>query len=230
MSESIWTPTNILRLIRRCLNLLSARDRIYVVVAALIQLSLILLDLMGLILIGGIVTIATTAVQGTEIPSSIQAIIRFLNLEQETPQTVTAFLGVIAAIFMILKSFLSYYFGLRNFAFLARREAKISEEMAQIIFDQDITELQKFSTPQYQHALTIGCSSVMGGVIGQSLSLATEIALQFSMLVTLFFFSPLLTFICLLFFFSLFLCIKPIPGRKSTSLGNWHDKGGCCHN
>lgn len=219
MSESIWTPTNILRLIRRCLNLLSARDRIYVVVAALIQLSLILLDLMGLILIGGIVTIATTAVQGTEIPSSIQAIIRFLNLEQETPQTVTAFLGVIAAIFMILKSFLSYYFGLRNFAFLARREAKISEEMAQRIFDQDITELQKFSTPQYQHALTIGCSSVMGGVIGQSLSLATEIALQISMLVTLFFFSPLLTFICLLFFFSLFFVLNRYQGEKARRWG-----------
>ena len=174
---------------------------------------------MGLILIGGIVTIATTAVQGTEIPSSIQSLIRLMHLETETPQAVTAYLGVIAAIFLILKSFLSYYFGLRNFAFLARREAKISEQMAQKIFNQEITDLYRFSTPQYQHALTIGSSSVMGGVIGQSLSLATEIALQISMLVTLFFFSPLLTLLCMVFFFSLFLVLNRYQGEKARRWG-----------
>lgn len=219
MSESIWTPVKVIRLIRRCLNLLNSRDRLYVLFAALIQLSLILLDLMGLILIGGIVTIATTAVQGTEIPSSIQSLIRLMHLETETPQAVTAYLGVIAAIFLILKSFLSYYFGLRNFAFLARREAKISEQMAQKIFNQEITDLYRFSTPQYQHALTIGSSSVMGGVIGQSLSLATEIALQISMLVTLFFFSPLLTLLCMVFFFSLFLVLNRYQGEKARRWG-----------
>jgi ATP-binding cassette, subfamily B, bacterial PglK len=204
-----------LRLIRRCLNLLNTRDRLYVGLAVLIQLSLILLDLVGLILVGSIVAIATTAVQGTKLPTAIQSLISILSLEQSTPQRVAIFFGVFAAIFMIFKSILSFYFGLRSFAFLARREAKISENLALEIFNQEITALQKYSTPQYQHALTIGSSSVMGGVIGQSLSLTTEAVLQISMLVTLFFFSPLLTLTCLILFFSLFLILNRFQGEKA---------------
>ena len=219
MSSTEWNPTSILQLIRKCLNLLNTRDRFYLALAASIQLSLIVLDLIGLILIGGIVAVITSSVQGTQLPSAFESIISVFQLDGTTPQTTTAILGIIAAFFMILKSFLGYYLGLRNFRFLASREVKISKGLSEAIFNQEIADLQRFSTPQYQYSLTTGSSSVMSGVIGQSLNITTEIALQLSMLFTLFFFSPLLTLICLLFFFSLFMVLNKYQGVNARKWG-----------
>jgi ABC-type multidrug transport system fused ATPase/permease subunit len=59
----------------------------------------------------------------------------------------------------------------------------------------------------------------MGGVLGQSLSLVTELALQFSMLITLFFFSPILTLLCLCFFSILFFILNKVQGGKARIWG-----------
>jgi ATP-binding cassette subfamily C protein len=184
-----------------------------------IQFGLISLDLLGLVLIGGIVAIATSAVQGTQAPAVVTSAMELFNLEALTPQRSAALLGLVAATLLILKSLLSYFFGLKNYAFLAKREAAISESLARKIFALQITELQKYTTPQYQHLLTNGSAAVMGGVLGQSLSLITEFALQISLLITLLFFSPVLTFVCLVFFLLLFIILNRVQGEKAKTWG-----------
>jgi ABC-type multidrug transport system fused ATPase/permease subunit len=184
-----------------------------------IQFGLISLDLLGLVLIGGIVAIATSAVQGTQAPAVVTSAMELFNLEALTPQRSAALLGLVAATLLILKSLLSYFFGLKNYAFLAKREAAISESLARKIFALQITELQKYTTPQYQHLLTNGSAAVMGGVLGQSLSLITEFALQISLLITLLFFSPVLTLVCLVFFLLLFIILNRVQGEKAKTWG-----------
>jgi ATP-binding cassette subfamily C protein len=185
----------------------------------MIQSSLIILDLLGLALIGVIVAIASSSVQGKKLPEIIENLIASLNAENLSPQLTAALFGLTASTLLVLKSILSYYLGLKTFAFLARREATISEVLAKRIFATQITDLQKYSTPEYQHALTLGSSSVMGGVLGQSLTMATELMLQLVMLITLFFFSPLLTLLCLIFFLGIFLILNGIQGKKAQKWG-----------
>jgi len=214
-----WTVSELLYLFRRCLKLLNYRDRNFVALYAIIQFALVLLDLFGLLLIGAIAAIATSSIQGTELPSVVKGFLEFLSFEENPPQFIAAIFGIAAAFLLIMKSFLSYYFGLRNYSFLARREARISESLAKRIFNQEIVYLNRFTTPQYQHALTNGCSSVMGGVIGQSLSLLAELVLQITMLVTLFLFSPILTIFSLSFFLGLFLLLNKFQGEKARKWG-----------
>jgi ABC-type multidrug transport system fused ATPase/permease subunit len=185
----------------------------------MIQSSLIILDLLGLALIGVIVAIASSSVQGKKLPEIIESLIASLNADNLPPQLTAALFGLTATTLLVLKSILSYYLGLKTFAFLARREATISEVLAKRIFATQITDLQKYSTPEYQHALTLGSSSVMGGVLGQSLTMATELMLQLVMLITLFFFSPLLTLLCLIFFLGIFLILNGIQGKKAQKWG-----------
>lgn len=214
-----WTVADLLSLFRRCLNLLSHRDRRFVGIYALLQFTLVLLDLLGLLLIGAIAAIATSSIQGTELPKVVKTFLEILAFEESSPQVAAAILGLAAAMLLIMKSFLSYYLGLRSYTFLARREASISESLAKRIFNQEITGLNRFTTPQYQHALTNGCSSVMGGVIGQSLALLAEVVLQITMLVTLFLFSPFLTIVSLTFFLGLFLLLNKFQGDKARKWG-----------
>ena len=217
--QSRTSPKTLWALFKRCLSLLSKRDQKLYGIALVIQFGLISLDLIGLVLIGGIVAIATSAVQGTQVPSVVSSPIKLLNLEELSPQKSAALLGLIAATLLILKSLLSYFFGLRNFAFLAKREAVISESLARKILELQITELQKYTTPQYQHVLTNGSAAVMGGVLGQTLSIITELALQITMLLALVFFSPSLTLICLLFFLFLFLILIRVQGENTRTWG-----------
>jgi ABC-type multidrug transport system fused ATPase/permease subunit len=220
MEFTKWTFIELIKLFRKCLNLLNSRDQGFVVLYAFLQYILILLDLAGILLIGAIAAIATSSIQGTELPKIIESLLEFFLIQDSSSQIISLILGISAAFLLSIKSLLSYYIGLRSFSFLARRETQISSSLAKRVFNQDITDLNRFSTPQYQHAMTNGSASVMGGVIGQSLSLLSELFLQIIMLSTLFFFSPLLTVISLTLFLSLFIILNKYQGEKAKKWGS----------
>ena len=203
-------------LIRSCLHLLDRRDRVLLIASGILQMSLVFLDLLGVLLLGSIVAIATSAVQGRPLPGVINQSIEVLNLQNMTPQALAAVFGVVATISLLSKSFLSYYLNLRNSRFLASREAKISARMAQLILTQPITTLQKFGTPEYQHSLTIGVNSATVGILAGTIAIVSEIFLQIVMATTLLVFSPTLLLIFVLYFGAIFLLLNWVLGEKAN--------------
>ncbi|MDA2984966.1 MAG: ABC transporter ATP-binding protein [Actinomycetota bacterium] len=179
-------------------------------------MSLVFLDLLGVLLLGSIVAIATSAVQGRPLPGIINQSIEFLNLQNMTPQALATVFGVVATISLLSKSFLNYYLNLRNSRFLASREAKISARMAQLILTQPITTLQKFGTPEYQHSLTIGVNSATVGILAGTIAIVSEIFLQVVMATTLLVFSPTLLLIFVLYFGAIFLLLNWMLGEKAN--------------
>jgi ATP-binding cassette subfamily C protein len=178
-------------------------------------MSLVSLDLLGVLLLGSIVAIATSAVQGRPFPGIINQSIEVLNLQNMTPQALATVFGVVATISLLSKSFLNYYLNLRNSRFLASREAQISARMAQLILMQPITTLQKFGTPEYQHSLTIGASSATAGILAGTIAIVSEIFLQVVMATTLLVFSPTLLLIFVLYFGAIFLLLNWMLGEKA---------------
>ena len=203
-------------LIRSCLHLLDRRDRVLLIASGILQMSLVFLDLIGVLLLGSIVAIATSAVQGRPLPGIINQSIEVLNLQNMTPQALATVFGVVATISLLSKSFLNYYLNLRNSRFLASREAKISARMAQLILTQPITTLQKFGTPEYQHSLTIGVNSATVGILAGTIAIVSEIFLQVVMATTLLVFSPTLLLIFVLYFGAIFLLLNWMLGEKAN--------------
>lgn len=203
-------------LIRSCLHLLDRRDRVLLIASGILQMSLAFLDLLGVLLLGSIVAIATSAVQGRPLPGIINQSIEVLNLQNMTPQALATVFGVVATISLLSKSFLNYYLNLRNSRFLASREAKISARMAQLILTQPITTLQKFGTPEYQHSLTIGVNSATVGILAGTIAIVSEIFLQVVMATTLLVFSPTLLLIFVLYFGAIFLLLNWMLGEKAN--------------
>ena len=203
-------------LIRSCLHLLDRRDRVLLIASGILQMSLVFLDLLGVLLLGSIVAIATSAVQGRPLPGIINQSIEVLNLQNMTPQALATVFGVVATISLLSKSFLNYYLNLRNSRFLALREAKISARMAQLILTQPITTLQKFGTPEYQHSLTIGVNSATVGILAGTIAIVSEIFLQVVMATTLLVFSPTLLLIFVLYFGAIFLLLNWMLGEKAN--------------
>ena len=203
-------------LIRSCLHLLDRRDRVLLIASGILQMSLVFLDLLGVLLLGSIVAIATSAVQARPLPGIINQSIEVLNLQNMTPQALATVFGVVATISLLSKSFLNYYLNLRNSRFLASREAKISARMAQLILTQPITTLQKFGTPEYQHSLTIGVNSATVGILAGTIAIVSEIFLQVVMATTLLVFSPTLLLIFVLYFGAIFLLLNWMLGEKAN--------------
>ena len=206
-----------LKVIRACLHLLDPKDRFLLLAAALLHVSLAFLDLIGILLIGSIVAIATSAVQEKEFPVAIQTLVEFLGLQDWTPQDIAKLLAVIATLALLGKSLLSYYFNFRNYRFLANREARLATNMAKMILSQPITTLQRHTTPEYLHSLSVGASSALTGILGGLVALTAEISLQILMATTLLVFSPALLVVFLLYFGVLFLILHYTLGNRAHS-------------
>jgi ABC-type multidrug transport system fused ATPase/permease subunit len=204
-----------LKVVKACLNLLDPRDRFLLIGSALIQMSLVFLDVIGILLIGSIVAIATSAVQGKEFPDAVQNLVEFLGLQNRAPQDIAVVLAVIATLALLGKSFLSYFFNLKNFKFLAMREARLATNMAKMILSQPITSLQRYTTPDYLHSLGTGASSALTGILGGIVSLAAELSLQLLMATTLLVFSPTLLLVFLIYFGAIFLILHIRLGGRA---------------
>lgn len=198
-----------------CFKLLPRRDRFLIGIATMVQASLVLLDILGVALIGSVFAIATSAVQGSEVPSILSRVLTFMNLEGEKPQTVVAYLGLFAFAAFLAKTLVSYRLTKMNLAFLSVREARISSGIAKDVLAMSLTNLNRFSTPQYQHAVTLGTASVMSGVIGNCVAILGEFSLQIGMIFALFFVSPLLTSITLVFFVVLLVSLNYYQGNRA---------------
>lgn len=208
-----------MHLIELCLCLFKKRDRFFLFLFLAVQIALTLLDILGVVLLTGVVSIAVAAVRGGDFPTWVNATIKFLSLENlSSAETATVF-GVIAGLMFICKSVFSFYLLYRSQRFIADREVQLTKEIAKKFLKQDLLSLNAFSSQQYQHSLSLGINSVMSGVIGQTISLASELILQFSMIVLLSTFSLTLTVITIAFFIVIFLILNYIQGSYAKSLG-----------
>jgi ABC-type multidrug transport system fused ATPase/permease subunit len=191
------------------------------IASGVLQMSLVFLDLVGILLIGSVVAIATSAVQGRPLPSNINQAIEAFDLQNLTPQALATLFGIFATMSLLAKSFLSYYLNLRNTRFLASREAKLSARMAQLILTQPITTLQKFGTPEYQHSLSVGVNSATVGILAGSIAIVCEIFLQIVMAATLLVLSPSLLVVFAIYFGGIFLLLNWMLGGKAKE---WSSK------
>ena len=184
-----------------------------------VQISLISLDILGVLLLTAVAGIGVSAIRGTEFPLWVNTLIKLLNLESFNSVTLASMFGILAGLFFVAKSIFSFYLMYRSQGFLANVEARVTQESIQFFFKRNFASIQNYSLQQYQHSLTSGINSITSGVIGQTISIIAEVVMQFAMTFTLFFFSPMLTSSIFLIFIGLFLFLNKIQGTKARALG-----------
>jgi ABC-type multidrug transport system fused ATPase/permease subunit len=159
------------------LSVLEPRDRRLIYVVVLIQIFLGGLDLLGVLTIGLIGSLAVTGLSAQSPGNRVNSILNFLGLGNETLQTQVAVMGILAATVLIIKTFLTMYFSRRVLFFLARRGAVISSNLIKRYFSRPITTLHIRSTQESIYALTHGVNAVMVGLIGAWISLIADLTL-----------------------------------------------------
>jgi len=160
--------------IGRCLSILSKSDRRKVFYLSIVQVSMGLLDLLGVAAVGILGALTITGVQSRQPGNRVSAVLTNLHLDQFTFQQQAAFLGVLAAMLLVTRTVLSIYFTKKVLYFLSAKSAELSSALLLRVLSQSLTDLQKRSSQEILHAVSSGINTVLIGVIGSLSSIIAD--------------------------------------------------------
>ncbi len=113
----------------RSFRILSGRDRSKILVVLLIQISMGILDLLGVAAFGVLGALSVAGVQSNSAGSRIASVLEFLHINQLTFQLQAAVIAAIAASLFILRTFISVFLIRRSLFFLSHRGAILSRNL-----------------------------------------------------------------------------------------------------
>ena len=203
--------------IRRSLVLLPTAERRKLLLVAVVQMSLGILDLLGIALIGLVATAAVSGVQETEWPSWMQGPLDQLGLGGLTNSQLVGVLGALAVMALVLKTGASAYLTRRVIIFLARQQADVSARLARELLVRPLITVQRWSTAQVLYALTAGVGAAVIGVLGSSVIALAEIFLFGILAISLLIIDPVLTLMAGILFGSILYVLQIVLGRLSAA-------------
>jgi ATP-binding cassette subfamily C protein len=192
--EGIWLS------VRRSLALLQPGRRKLFILASIVQMSLGLLDLLGIALVG---LLAATAVSGTglgTIPPRVQSFTDAIGLGGLTVTQLSVFLAVLAVFILVLKTGLAAFMSRRIFRFLANRQAEVSASLARRFLRMPLLDVQRWTTSEAIYALGSGVGHATVGVLGAAVTVASEAFLFTIVGVSLLLIDPWVTLIAIVIF------------------------------
>ena len=203
--------------IRRSLVLLPTRERRKLLLVAIAQMSLGILDLLGIALIGLVATAAVSGVQQTTWPSWMQSFLDTLGLGALTNSQLVGLFGALAALALIGKTAASAYMTRRVIKFLARQQADASARLARELLARPLIDVQRWSTAEVLYALSAGVGAAVIGVLGSSVIALAEMFLFAIIAISLLVVDPVLTVLAALVFGGILYVLQVVLGRMSAA-------------
>ncbi|MFM7145507.1 MAG: hypothetical protein ACKOW5_04140, partial [Actinomycetales bacterium] len=205
-----------LKAIRASLDLLDRRERLLLIVAAVIQMSLGVLDLIGIALVGLIAAVAVSGMNAATLPPLAQEWIDRLGLGELTSTQLAGMIGLVAVIALVSKTIISAYMSRRIIGFLARQQATVSARLARDFLSRPLLDVQRYSTAEVLYCVSPGVSAAIVGILGAVVGAAAEIFLFLIVAITLFLIDPLLTILVIVLFGGIIAFLQIWLGHRSA--------------
>ena len=198
----------------RATRLLNRSDRKKILLVISIQISLGLLDLLGIAVFGVMGSLAVSGVQSQSPNGRVGQVLSFLHLADLPFQEQAAILAVLATSFLILRTFLTVVVTKRTMRFLCRRGAAISSDLIARLLSRSLLFIQQRTTQQTLYAVTQGVITITVGVISSCVTLVSDLSLLIILSIGLFIVDPVIS-ISSTFLFGIitFIMIKSLQGR-----------------
>lgn len=173
--------------VRSSLDLLPRRQRVRLAGATGFQMSLSLLDLLGVALIGTVAAIAASGVGAQyAVPGPIESVLRVLGLGGLTVSQLTVVFALLAVGVLVFKTFFQAVISRRIFRFLAYRQAEVSADLARQFLQRPLLFVQRWTTSEAIYALGSGVGSATVAVLGSAITIISEVTLFVILLIALF--------------------------------------------
>lgn len=202
--------------VRASLSLLTRSDRRKFLLASLVEMSLGILDLIGVALIGVIGAVAVSGVNPDSMPQRIQDLLDSLGLGDLTASQLVGVIAGVAVVLLCAKTLISALLTRRLFRFLANRQADVSARLARALLSRPLLDVQRWSTAEVLYALTSGVAAAVSFLLGAALIIVSEVFLFTIMAVGLFIVDPIVTVVAAVFFFLVVYILQVWLGRASS--------------
>lgn len=203
----------ILSAVRRSLKLLAPGRRRLFLLASAVQVSLGLLDLLGIVLVGLLATVAVSVTGLSGVPPVVDRVLSAIGLGDLTVSQLTVLLAGSAVLVLISKTVISAILTRRIFKFLANRQAEVASRLARRFLNLPLLDVQRWTTSEAIYALGSGVGSAVVVVLGSAVTIAAEVFLFFIVGITLLAYDFVLTLIALGTFAVMVLVLNKILTR-----------------
>jgi len=218
MTKSASTLSKIT--LKRSFLVLSSSDKKKVTIMLIIQISLGLLDLIGVALMGFIGSLAVTGISSRQTGNRVTLLLHFIGIERYSLQAQISILGILASIILISRTLLSIFFMRRAYFFLSRKGAAISENLISKILAGSILSLQERTSQETLYQVTTGVNVVTLGLLGVGISLISDLSIVILMLMGLLIADPIIALSSVLLFGVLGGILYKSLHRKVQALGS----------
>lgn len=201
------------------MHLLDKRGRRHLWAACCLQAAMSLLDLLGVLLLGVVGTLAVTTVQGTPPPAAVTTVSAALGFAPSSGSELLLILAAVAAALLLTKSVASTVLLRRIFRFLAAQQANVSARIVKNLLSQPITFLRDRSTQETSHALIQGMTNATLIILGQGVIFLSEAVLLVVLALFLLVLDPAIAIGSILFFSVVAVALQVSLGRWSQSAG-----------
>jgi len=209
----------VIQAVRSALSLLDRRDRRLLIVAGAFQMSMSVLDLVGVLLIGLVGALSVTTIQSQPPPTTVTTVADALGWQNLSPQGLVIAFSVTAAVVLLAKSVVSSIMTRRVLVFLANRQALVSARLCRELLTRPLTFVKIRSSQETAFALINGAAAATSQILGQLMIAATELALLVVLSIALLWISPWIALVAIIFFSLVALGLQ-------RALGNWASRVG----
>jgi ATP-binding cassette subfamily C protein len=208
--------------ISTALKLLDKRRRKKLILVTFVQALLSVLDILSVAIIGIVTAIALSGIQSQDTDGVAAKVLQFLKLENYSFQAQVAFLGITAALFMILKTFFSAFMMNRILQFLSHTASTTSRSLLSKLVSKPWEFLKQLDSQKILFSVTTGVYALVIGALGSTVQIVTEISLILIMIIALIVVDPIITIGAFLFFALIMLIQNIVLNKKSQVISFKH--------
>ena len=170
-------PDSLPKEVLKCLRLLESRDRVKYLIAATIQSSTALVDLIGVAALGLVGSLAIRGVQSQPAGDRVAKVLKILNIDNFSIQGQVAVLSVFAVVLLTFKTIFTIYFSRKILFFLGNKSAGISATLINQTLSKGYLGVRQSSQTEIQYATGDGVTAIAIGVLGVSANLIADLSL-----------------------------------------------------
>lgn len=207
------------QLIKRSFSLLSKKNKKRIVLTALFQSALGILDLIGVVIIGALGALAIQGIQSQSPGNKVSILLNLVRGGSLSFQGAILYLGVLAALIFSLKTFLSILITRRTFFFMSNLSANISAELFSRYLSQNLAQIQKHNSQAVVYFVSEGTRNIIVGILGNAITLVADFSLLVILLIGLFLVDIQMTLLTFILFLAIAFALHAILRVRAHKIG-----------
>lgn len=219
------TRDSLSTLLSKTLSLMPSGSRGKIVALVLLQFIVSILDTMGILLMGFVVSLAITIAYDLPLPQMVESLLSFVNAPKITNSRLLFFACTTAVGFLVLRTIASLLISKKIFLSLVNISGLVANKLFHLLLNAPFSWIRKQNANELSYVMNQGLQYTLIGITGQFIIIISELfflLLILSVLSSVNFFMTLVS----IFLFTLFgLFVFFISSHRISILANlWTDK------